>query len=48
MTELFRNTLGPAAWTIIALVPPATPEQQPEVGPPPADLGGDVTDGMTH
>ncbi len=23
MSELFRNTLGPAAWTIIALVPPA-------------------------
>src|SRR5215510_7388589 len=23
MTELFRNTLGPAAWTVIGLVPPA-------------------------
>jgi ATP-dependent Lon protease len=32
----------------IALVPP-TPEPQPEVGPAPAaELGGDVTDGMTH
>ena len=31
----------------IALVPP-TPEPQPEVSPAPADLGGDVTDGLTH
>jgi ATP-dependent Lon protease len=31
----------------IALVPPAPEQQQPEVGPPPTDLG-DVTDGMTH